>query len=117
MNDVRGLKHNLNSRFSTNPDSFLANYSWDENTILTAEDSWRKDVYNWNGKTIKIYDLRGPDYELGFAIEIDGKFEYLISIYEPHGCKYKNGLITLWGHENIINIFLETGEIDKINTR
>lgn len=76
---------------------------------------------NWNGKEVVVYDLiDGTEgYELGYAISIDGKLEYLVSIYEPQGCSVnsKRGLFTCHGHEEIIKVWLDDGEFEEEYTR
>lgn len=121
MNDVRGLKHNLGYRSNTD-DSFMKNYSWKEDQLLVATPEYSK-PQEWNGKQVQIYNLytKGERYhsELGYAILIDGKVEYLLSIYEPHGCSLnaKRGVITAHGHEQIIKLWLDDGEFEEDRTR
>jgi hypothetical protein len=121
MNDVRGLKHNLGYKSNTD-DSFLKNYSWTEDQLLVATPAYSK-PQEWDGKQVQIYDLytKGERYhsELGYVILIDGKVEYLLGIYEPHGCSLnaKRGLITAHGHEQIIKIWLDDGEFEETHTR
>jgi hypothetical protein len=118
MDDVRKLKHNLGDDDS-NPDSFMDNYGWDEDETLTVAKGYSKPQI-WNGKEVLIYDLYHSDgSELGYAILIDGKVEYLIGIYEPHGCdlNIKRGLVTAHGHEEIIKLWLDDGEFETTHTR
>jgi hypothetical protein len=65
-------------------------------------------------KEVVVYGLYTDDDELGYSVSIDGKIEYLIGIYEPHGCSLKvnRGLLICWGHEQIINLWLEDGEFE-----
>jgi hypothetical protein len=117
MDDVRKLKHNLGYR--NDPNSFMDNYSWDEGDTLTVVKGWGgSEPQKWNGKEVLIYDLY-KEYELGYAILIDGKIEYLIGIYEPHGCDLntKRGLVTAHGHEEIIKLWLDDGEFEETYTR
>ena len=113
MEDVRNLKHNLDYR---KKGDFIENYSWDEDTKLFIKH--KESSGTWNGKEIVVYGLY-TDYELGYAVSIDGKIEYLIGIYEPHGCSLnvKRGLLTCWGHEEIIKLWLEDGEFETEHTR
>jgi len=100
MDDVRKLKHNLGDD-DNDPNSFMNNYGWDEGDTLTVVKGWGgSEPQKWNGKEVLIYDLY-KEGELGYAILIDGKIEYLIGIYEPHGCSLnaKRGLVTAHGHE------------------
>jgi len=121
MNDVRGLKHNLGYRSNTD-DSFLKNYRWTEDQLLVATPAYSK-PQEWDGKQVQIYDLytKSERYssELGYAILIDGKVEYLLGIYEPHGCSLnaKRGVITAHGHEEIIKLWLDDGEFEEEHTR
>lgn len=80
--------------------------------------SWMISLF-WNGKTIQVYDLLTDRSDLGYAILVDGKVEYLIGIYEPHGCSVnaKRGLVTAHGHEEIIKVWLDDGEFEETRTR
>lgn len=117
MNDVRETKHNLGDG-----DSFLKEYSWSEDQILIARPGYNKSGI-WDGKEVKIFDLVSYEEsymaEIGYAILIDGKLEYIIGIYEPHGCSLnsKRGCITAHGHEQIIKLWLDDGEFEEIHTR
>jgi hypothetical protein len=117
MDDVRKLKHNLN--YGNDPDSFMRNYGWNEDDTLTAHHNWYLAPQTWNGKEVLIYDLYNQNGELGYAILIDGKVEYLIGIYEPHGCDLntKRGVVTVHGHEEIIKLWLDDGEFEETYTR
>lgn len=123
MDDVRKTKHNLDYR--DKPDSFLYNYGWEETQQLVAMPDGNK-PQTWDGKEVKIFDLyakgsseRMLGREIGYAISIDGVIEYLISIYEPHGCSLnaKRGCVTAHGHEQIIILWLDDGEFEEIRTR
>lgn len=61
-----------------------------------------------------MYELHA-DYELGYAVSINGKIEYLIGIYKPYGIllNLKRGLLTCWGYEKIIFLWLEDGEFEE----
>jgi hypothetical protein len=114
MDDVRGLNHNLGGRDI----DFMDNYDFDEDSTLTI--STRPYFSeNWQDKKVEAFDLYSEDGEFGYAIKVDGKVEHLIGIYEPHGCELnsKRGLITAFGHEEIIQLWLEDGEFDEIATR
>jgi hypothetical protein len=113
MQDVRNIKHNLDGRTKGN---FMENYRWNEDTKLYIKDVLESGT--WNGKEIAVCELH-EEWELGYAVIMDGKVEYLIGIYEPHGCSLniKRGLLTTWGHENIIKLWLEDGEIEDEYTR
>jgi len=119
MDDVRGLKHNLDYK---EINSFMKNYGWKEDQLLIAKKGW-SGSQTWNGHEVEIYDLytKGERYisELGYAILIDGKVKYLIGIYEPHGANLnaKRGCITAHGHEEIIQLWLDDGEFDRKYTR
>jgi hypothetical protein len=123
MDDVRKTKHNLG--YGDKPDSFLSNYGWEETQQLVAMPSHNKPE-TWDGKEVKIFDLyakgsseRMLGREIGYAISIDGVIEYLISIYEPHGCSLnaKRGCVTSHGHEQIIKLWLDDGEFEETQTR
>ena len=114
MEDVKNLKHNLDYR---QKNDFMTNYSWNEDTKLYIKH--KEDGGNWNNKEVVVYGLYTDDDELGYGVSIDGKIEYLIGIYEPHGCSLnvKRGLLTCWGHEQIIKLWLEGGEFEEEHTR
>jgi len=123
MDDVRKLKHNLGYD-DNNPDSFMDNYDFDEDDTLFAVDSpfgSRSKPEIWDGKEVIIYNLYDSKYrsEFGYAISIDGNIEYLIGIYEPHGCSLnaRRGLVTAHGHEEIIRLWLDNGEFERTYTR
>ena len=122
MDDVRKMKHNLGYGKDKGGDSFLQNYDWKEDQLLIAMPSYVKPDM-WDGKEVKIWDLytQGGRYmsELGYAISIDGKIEYLIGIYEPHGCSLnaKRGCVTAHGHEQIIKLWLDDGDFEETHTR
>jgi len=125
MDDVRKMKHNLGyKRGVADIDSFLSNYSWTEDQLLLAKPGYGKPQV-WDGKEVMVYDLYTQGAiaisgnfnnktlrELGYAIAIDGTIQYLIGIYEPHGCSLnaKRGLVTTHGHEQIIKVWLDDGE-------
>ncbi len=118
MDDVRKLKHNLG--YDNDPNSFMDNYGWDEGDTLTVvKGQGGSEPQKWNGKEVLIYNLYHDRSELGYAILIDGKIEYLIGIYEPHGCSLntKRGLVTAHGHEEIIKLWLDDGEFEETYTR
>lgn len=121
MDDVRKMKHNLGYRRTTD-DSFLQNYSWKEDQLLIAMPGYGKPDM-WDGKEVKIWDLHTQDgkymSQIGYAISIDGNIEYLIGIYEPHGCSLnvKRGCVTAHGHEQIIKLWLDDGEFEETHTR
>jgi hypothetical protein len=122
MSDVRNLKHNLG--YGEETDSFMKNYGWKEDKTLVAMPGWSgKDSQEWDGHKVEIYNLYSKNEryisELGYAILIDGKVEYLIGIYEPHGASLnaKRGLITVHGHEEIIKLWLDDGEFERTHTR
>ena len=131
MDDVRKTKHNLG--YGDKPDNFLSNYSWTETQQLVAMPGYDTNFrgassksQTWNGKEVKIWNLyakgsseRMLGREIGYAISIDGVIEYLISIYEPHGCSLnaKRGCIMAHGHEQIITLWLDEGEFEEIHTR
>ena len=114
MEDVKNLKHNLDYR---QKNDFMTNYDWSEDTKLYIKH--KEDGGNWNSKEVVVYGLYTDDVEIGYGVSIDGKIEYLIGIYEPHGCSLnvKRGLLTCWGHEQIIKLWLEDGEFEKEYTR
>lgn len=125
MGDVRKMKHNLGDDVD-DVDSFLSNYNWTEDQLLIATPGYGKpDI--WDGKNIEIYDLFGKSdnekykygWQIGYAILVDGKVEYIIGIYEPHGCSLnaKRGLVTAHGHEQIIKVWLDDGEFEETHTR
>jgi hypothetical protein len=118
MEDVRNLGHNLGDRGI----DFMQNYGWSEDTKLYIKDEVCGET--WNGKKVVVYGYNDGDdlhYDniLGYAVSIDGDIKYLIGIYEPNGCVLndKRGLLTCWGHEEIINLWLDNGEFQSMYTR
>ncbi len=110
IDDARQLKNNLKT------------YKFEKNDKLKATKGYSKPE-TWDGKEVLIYDLYlvNPNcrYEMGYAILIDGNIEYLIGIYEPHGCSLnaKRGVVTAHGHEEIIKLWLDDGEFERTYTR
>jgi hypothetical protein len=115
MEDVKNLKHNLDYR---EKGDFMTNYDWSEDTKLHINTNYIEDSGSWNGKEVVIYGLF-DECELGYVVSIDGKIEYIIGIYEPHGCSFneKRGLVTCWGHEDIIKLWLDDSEFEREHTR
>ena len=125
MDDVRKTKHNLTPEGRQTVDDgvrrvnldFLSNYGWNENTVLKASVI---DVLDYNGKEIQISELQHNNHEeIGYAIKENGVLKYIIGIYEPHGIELfsKRGLITAYGHEEIVMLWLADGGFDTIATR
>jgi len=88
--------------------------------VLTVEPAYHDNSSkNWNGKKVNIGDLLNGNHQIGFAILLDGKVEHLTSIYEPHGFEFneKRGLVTVYGHEEIVLVWLDNGEKQTILTR
>jgi hypothetical protein len=116
MDDVRKLKHNLE-------DSFMDKYK--DDTLIVTENLRAIDLWNNKSKDclVLVYDLlhksTGYKDQLGYAIKIGNKVEYLISIYEPRGCSIndKRGVVTAHGHEQIIKLWLDDGEFEETYTR
>lgn len=73
----------------------------------------------YNGKKVKIYLVRVVNsFEFGYMVEIDGKPEHLVSIYEPAAVTYnERGIVTCVGHEELITLYLDNGEFDLCLTR
>lgn len=113
MDDVKNLIHNLDHR---KKNDFMRNYGWDESTKLNIGHIEYDGT--WDGKKVIIYGLY-VNYEIGYAVSIDGDIKYLVGIYEPHGCSMntKRGLLTFWGHEQIIRLWLDDGEFEEDRTR
>lgn len=113
MDDVRHINHNLDYK---EKGDFMSNYSWDESQKLQVKNVQASGM--WDGKKVVIYGLYDI-HEFGYAITIDGEIKYLVGIYEPHGCNIneKRGLITCYGHEDIIQLWLDDGEFATIYTR
>ena len=77
-----------------------------------------KETCTVDSNTIDVYTV-AQEWELGFAIYINGSIEYLIVIYEPHGAKINKDLnaIITYGHEQIITLNLANGVFDETYTR
>lgn len=123
LDDVVATKHNLGGR-GKDKASIMKNWSWKEDQLLFAKPGYSgSKPQEWDGKQVAIYDLLTKDgkyfHELGYAILVDGKVEYIIGIYEPHGCSLnaKRGLVTAHGHEQIIKVWLDDGEFEETYTR
>lgn len=117
INEIESLNHNFG-------DDFIEKYEFNEDEVLDIENSWCSGTYQ--GQKVESHLLLRGREPIGFAVKINGEVEHLISIYEPHGCEIneKKGLITAYGHEQIIHLWLEdhlgysgTGEFDEIYTR
>ena len=57
--------------------------------------------------------------EMGWLVLRNDKPVYVVGIYEPHGesINAKRGMATFWGHEEIINLWLDDGEYTHNHTR
>jgi len=63
----------------------------------------------FNGDEYKCVGIYS-NCELGFLVFKNEEPEYIISIYEPHGSSInKRGLVTAWGHKEIIKLWLDDG--------
>lgn len=84
---------------------------------IQTENSWCSGTYQ--GQKVESHLLLRDEEPIGFAVKINGEVKHLISIYEPHGCEIneKRGLITAYGHEQVIHLWLEDGEFDGFYTR
>jgi hypothetical protein len=120
MEDVRHLKHNLDNE-KTN--DFMENYGWDEDEKLLVQHVQLTGT--WGDKEIVIYALYGASIypnrksELGYAITIDGKLEYLVGMYEPMGSEINEnrGLISFWCDDEFIQLWLDNGEFNTFHIR
>lgn len=115
MDDVRKTKHNMDY---DGQDSFLSNYGWDESTLIEVTEP--TGTFQYDGKKVEIVELSTDDEpEFGYGIVINGTLSYIITIYEPHGYKFneKRGCLTAHGHEEIIKVYLDDGEIETQYTR
>lgn len=78
-------------------------------------------TYKYNGDTynIKLLNRSEGKYsgEFGWIVFKGDDPLYVVGIYEPHGCSSNKGVATFWGHEEIINLWLDDGEYDKMHTR
>lgn len=104
--DIKSLNHNLGNGSDYDFEELEASDS--HHTMVDAKGAW-------DGKKVKVLSI----YEFGYLVLIDGEMKHLISIYEPHGCQLnsKRGLLTVYGHEEIVNLWLDNGEFNEIQTR
>lgn len=109
MSDVRSLKHNLDGE---EVGDFMDNYGWEEDDEIDLWDG--QDAGTWNGKKVTV-----KESDVGYLVGLDDKMEYLVSIYEPHGfdLNEKRGLLIIYGHEDIVQLWLDDGEMVKTGTR
>ena len=117
MDDVRKANHNLAYYAEPeNPDSFLKNYRWTEDTKISLTYIAEEGI--WEDKNVIIYGAEA-DWEFGYVVSIEGEFKHIIGIYEPHGVilNEKRGLITVHGHEEIVQLWLSDGEFESEYTR
>lgn len=95
---------------------FLLNHRWDEDTKLYV--SFEQGCYDWNGMEIEIYLLFSKSV-IGYAVIINGKLEYLVGVSESMGRTMNDtrGLLTFWGYEEIVHLWLDNGEFERIRTK
>ena len=90
------------------------------NTILSyyVNEQYPTKPIDVNGDIYKIEAISSRA-EIGWIVLKNGEPVYLVGIYEPHGesINAKRGVATFWGHEEIINLWLDDGEASKIHTR
>jgi len=80
-----------------------------EPTIFNGDEYKCVDIYRHFG-FFRTFIHRFIRCELGFLVFKNEEPEYIISIYEPHGSSInKRGLVTAWGHEEIIKLWLDDG--------
>lgn len=113
MEDVRNIKHNLDYK---EKNDFIKNYHWNEETKLYV--AFQQGCYDWKGNEITIYTLYSK-WDIGYAVSINGKKEYLIGVCESMGrtMNETHGLLTFWGREEIVHLWLDNGEFERIRTR
>jgi hypothetical protein len=89
--------------------------------------------YISNDQYIKTVDVNGDSYKItelgtfmknyfspfGWIVFKNELPVYIVGIYEPHGesIDAKRKMVTFWGHEEIINLWLDDGEYTKLDTR
>ena len=106
IDDFRKLNHNLGS------DDAFSNYDLSEISTLNFGDLIF--TSNWQGKKVECFELYSSFTECPFkvAIKIDGEIKHLIAIDDWVDCLYheKRGLITAFGCDRIVQLWLDDGE-------
>lgn len=58
------------------------------------------------------------EYDFGFVITKNGVPAFIVSIYEPGAYKIsERGIITMSGHEDVINLWVDDGHWERFHTR
>lgn len=111
-------------------ENLIGGYTIDEindNSLFTFNlNGWgtKKFTYdgsNWAISSLYIKREYNSHYssEFGYIVLKDDKLAYIVSIYEPHGygLNKEKGVLTVYGHENVLNLWLEDGTNDNYHTR
>jgi hypothetical protein len=129
----KGIKKMIFGKESLTKDNLIGGYSIEE---MNDENEFSFSLTDWQGKPLKGFDYAGDNWivteanrkesadskyshEFGYIVLKNGQLQYVISIYEPHGfgVNENKGVITVYGHEEIVNLWLEDGDNDRYHTR
>lgn len=81
------------------------------------EDNQRDKGVDINGDIYKLVYLSGK-YALGYLVFKNGNPVYIVNIYEPGNYMIsERGILTVSGHEQVINLWLDDGHFETMNTR
>ena len=97
----------------------IINFKDDDKDNFKINRRWGGKNFKFNGDDYSIYEFGGAYGGCGFVILLNEQLIYIVGIYEPHGCDLliKKGLVTIYGHESIINLFIDDGTYNVIHTR
>lgn len=92
-----------------------------QGTFQAAKDLKYAQIFEFDGDEYAICDVylkkaeHKYPFEFGYVVYKNGEIEYVIGIYEPHGFNVneKRGLISVYGHEELITLWLDNGEWDR----
>ena len=120
--DFRGKKYtDICFDINDNPNILLINTrNIDINGKLCYMES---DTYSTKAHSYKLKELYIKSghrkYYMGYVVISEDNPIAIIGIYEPHGMSYNKNfrMITVFGHEEIVNVKLPSFEYDVIHTR
>lgn len=129
----KGVKKMVFGKSDLTKENLIGGYTLEE---LNDEIEFSFSLNDWGGKPLKGFDYAGSNWVITEVYRKDApdskysnEFGYIdisqstifqnVSIYEPHGCgiNKNKGVVTVYGHEEIVNLWLEDGDNDRYHTR
>jgi len=112
LSDVKLINLNIDD-LDDGEDLMLKYYEYPEDGPQVFKDK----AVNVNGDNYKLVYLSGK-YELGYLIFKNDIPVYIVGIYEPGNYKIsERGLLSISGHEEVVNLWLDDGYYEMFHTR